>query len=79
MHSFYVDLKNFDLVQVSGSDAVRFLQGQLTCDVQALSEGAVTFGAACNNKGRVYAAFMLMHHNADYFFFDGARSRRYIY
>ncbi len=68
MHSFYVDLKNFDLVQVSGSDAVRFLQGQLTCDMQALSEGAVTFGAACNNKGRIYAAFMLMRQNGDYFF-----------
>lgn len=67
MQSIYFPPGNFDLLLVSGPDAVRFLQGQLTCDVQGLADGASTPGAACNNKGRVHATFTLIRSGSSFF------------
>ena len=61
MHSFFVDPGCFDVVVVQGQDAERFLQGQLTCDVENLTDCTQSYGTCCNNKGRVIAAFLIMH------------------
>ncbi|MES2624319.1 MAG: hypothetical protein V4628_03495 [Pseudomonadota bacterium] len=66
MNSFFVELQNFETVLVSGPDSAKFLQGQLTCDVHSLADNAVTHGAACNNKGRIFASFILARHDADF-------------
>lgn len=66
MNSFFVDLKDFETVLVTGIDAAKFLQGQLTCDVHALADNGLTHGAACNNKGRIFAAFILARHGSDF-------------
>lgn len=66
MNNFYVDSSHFELVIVSGPDAERFLQGQLTCDVSGLATDAFTHGAACNNKGRVIAPFILTKAGTDF-------------
>ncbi len=42
---------------VSGEDATVFLQGQLTCDVEAIEPGAFSPGAWCTPKGRVIVVF----------------------
>jgi len=67
MQSFYLAPGNFDLLLVSGPDSVRFLQGQLTCDVDQLADGSSVPGAACNNKGRVHATFTLIRSGASFF------------
>lgn len=54
-----VPLEDTALLLVEGADALEFLQGQLTCDVKALTEGQVTLGALCNPKGRTIATFRL--------------------
>lgn len=54
-----------DNLRVSGPDATRFLQGQLSCDMQALGEENVLRGALCNLKGRVVADFIVMLHDGD--------------
>ena len=66
MNSFFVEIEDFETVQVSGADADKFLQGQLTCDVDSLADNAFTYGAACNNKGRIFAAFILARHGAEF-------------
>lgn len=66
MPSFLLDTSHFELVRVSGADAERFLQGQLTCDVAVLPDGGFCFGAACNNKGRVIASFVLHRRAQDF-------------
>ena len=48
------------ILSVSGADATRFLQGQLTCDVAALQPGDSTLGARCNPKGRMQSSFRLL-------------------
>lgn len=53
------------LLRVSGKDNCRFLQGQLTCNVEAVTEGKSLQGAYCNIKGRVIADFRLFRYGED--------------
>ncbi len=43
-------------VTISGTNAVDFLQGYLTCDTAGLSAGLLSPAALCNVKGRVLAS-----------------------
>lgn len=52
-------LSNMGLLRIHGSDVVRFLQGQLTCDVATLDEQHWALGACCNAKGRMVANFVI--------------------
>ena len=59
MDNYYVNLNYRDLLVVSGEDSERFLQGQLSCDLNDLSEHDSCLGCLCDNKGRVVASFTL--------------------
>lgn len=48
------------IVELSGPDARRFLQGQVTCDLDALNTHDTVLGAACTPKGRAYVNFRLV-------------------
>ncbi|MFL0797013.1 MAG: hypothetical protein K6L73_05930 [Cellvibrionaceae bacterium] len=50
-------LDDYALVSVTGPDAEKFLQGQVTCDIRQLAEGAALLGAHCNHKGRAIISF----------------------
>lgn len=67
MHNFQVGTQHFEVLVAEGPDTVRFLEGQLTCDVANLPTGHVQFGAACNNKGRVIAGFCMVRADNKYF------------
>jgi folate-binding protein YgfZ len=53
------DLSHTGLIKASGEDAVTFLQGQLTNDVQMLSEQRSQLAAYCSPKGRVLVLLRL--------------------
>jgi len=48
------------IVELTGPDARRFLQGQVTCDVDSLENHHSVLGAACTPKGRAYTNFRLL-------------------
>jgi len=48
------------VLTVSGKDAARLLQGQITCDVNDVSELKSSLGALCNPKGRAITTFLLV-------------------
>ena len=50
----------YQLLNVSGTDAENFLQGQLTQDISRLLEGAALPAAWCTPKGRVVATMKLI-------------------
>jgi folate-binding protein YgfZ len=52
-------LSEWGLLRVSGEDAAGFLQGQATCDINALGDGRLGSGAFCTPKGRVIASFRI--------------------
>jgi len=64
---FFVDLNHLDLMSVSGKDSGKFLQGQLTCNIDALNDPGACPGAACDNKGRVLSSFYLWKLKESYF------------
>ena len=52
-------------LKVTGSDAQKFLQGQVTCDLNKLSDSSGLYGAICNVKGRIISNFLLVQNAQD--------------
>lgn len=48
------------VIEVSGRDAAKFLQGQVTCDINSLTATQATIAAFCNAKGRVISTLMIV-------------------
>jgi len=59
------DLTSWGLLTVKGPDALKFLQGQLSCDVQALHDNASSLGAHCTHQGRAISCFRAFMLDAD--------------
>lgn len=53
----WVRLPNYQLVIVDGQDAKTFLQGQVTCNINDLTNENSLLGCHCNAKGRVLFDF----------------------
>ncbi|HEU4708732.1 MAG TPA: folate-binding protein [Methylophilaceae bacterium] len=58
------DLSHLSLLQLSGEDAVSFLQGQVTNDVKQLNGSNSQFAGYCNPKGRLLALFLAYAHDS---------------
>ena len=56
------DLSHLGLIEVSGVDAVGFLQGQVSNDVNLLNGNNAHYSAYCNPKGRMLALFLAFAH-----------------
>src|SRR5512134_2585153 len=54
-----VPLPEFGVIEVSGADAVSFLQSQLTNDVAGLAPDRMELAGYCTVKGRLLATFHL--------------------
>lgn len=48
-----------NVIEVKGADSKKFLQGQLTNDINQLDEKNFQFSAHLNNKGRMLASFII--------------------
>jgi len=48
------------VLTISGKDAAKLLQGQITCNVNDVTEIKSSLGALCNPKGRVITTFLLV-------------------
>ena len=64
---YLTDLSEWGFLEVSGVDAKKFLQGQLTCDVNELTEKATILGAHCNPQGRIISLFRLFLYHDRYY------------
>lgn len=53
----YVRLDHYEFVKVIGPDARKFLQGQVSCNMDRVQDSESLSGALCNLKGRVIADF----------------------
>lgn len=60
-------LTNEGLIRVSGADAVAFLQGQLSTDLEKLTPELGQFSSWSNAKGRVVVLFHVFRWNKDIF------------
>ncbi|MHB1947940.1 MAG: CAF17-like 4Fe-4S cluster assembly/insertion protein YgfZ [Gammaproteobacteria bacterium] len=53
------ELSQRGLLRVAGKDALKFLQGQLTCDLTEITATQTRLGAHCNPQGRMISLFRL--------------------
>jgi hypothetical protein len=60
------DLSTLGIIRVSGEDAERFLQGQLTNDVTRVAAGRSQLGGYCTPKGRMIASMRLLPLQGDF-------------
>ena len=56
----FVDRSWMDVVEVSGADRTRFLNGLVTCEVRELGEGGGAYGFLTSRKGGVLSDFVLL-------------------
>jgi tRNA-modifying protein YgfZ len=73
-----IKLADLGLIQVSGKKAAQFLQGQLTCDVNAVNSQQSRLGAHCDVKGRIQATFRLFFHQDSYYFLLPRRMQQHL-
>lgn len=54
-------------LKISGNDAKKLLQGQLTCDLEKITSTTSSMGALCNPQGRIISLFYLCYQHANYY------------
>ncbi|MCC2667316.1 MAG: ygfZ, partial [Gammaproteobacteria bacterium] len=57
----------FGLLKVEGVDAKKFLQGQLTCNMEEVLPSQVHLGAHCNPQGRIISLFRIFFYEDAYY------------
>ncbi len=64
--AFFTLLNHEALLAVRGPDAAKFLQGQLTCNLNYLDEHTCSLGARCTPKGRMTSSFRILQNDDGY-------------
>ena len=59
--NFAITLNDFGAISLHGADQSSYLQGQVTCDVNAATENTLMYGAHCDAKGKAFAVFRLIN------------------
>ncbi|KTC64456.1 aminomethyltransferase [Pseudomonas fluorescens ABAC62] len=58
--AFFCPLTHEGVLAVRGADAAKYLQGQLTCNLNYLSDTQASLGARCTQKGRMQSSFRIL-------------------
>ncbi|MCY1490851.1 tRNA-modifying protein YgfZ [compost metagenome] len=64
--AFFTVLTHEGLLAVRGVDAGKFLQGQLTCNLNYLNDETASLGGRCNVKGRLLSSFRILSQGDGY-------------
>jgi len=64
--AFFCMLSHEGILAVRGSDASKFLQGQLTCNLNYLNDDIASLGARCTPKGRMLSSFRILSEGDGY-------------
>lgn len=59
--TYIISLTEYGAISLSGEEQSKYLQGQVTCDVNDSNENNLLHGAHCNAKGKVISAFRLIN------------------
>lgn len=56
----YAHLKDMGVIRIAGPDSAKFLQGQITADINKVDTENSSFAAVCTPKGRIIANFFVL-------------------
>lgn len=71
---FIALLPDRGLIELRGPDAVHFLQGLITNDVEKLAPGGATFAGLLTPKGKIIVDFLLYRRDAETIWLDAPRA-----
>jgi hypothetical protein len=60
---------SYGLLEIAGIDSAKFLQGQITCNMQDITPQQSRLGAHCTHKGRMVASFRLLQTSENSYLF----------
>lgn len=60
-NTFLIAMEQYSAISLKGEEQSKYLQGQVTCDVNNVNEHSLLHGAHCNAKGKVFATFRLIN------------------
>ena len=63
---FISDLSHLSIIEITGQDAVEFLNGQFTINIKQLAKNHLQFSAWCNPKGQVKTTFFIYRHKSGF-------------
>jgi folate-binding protein YgfZ len=63
---FAINLDSLGAITLTGEEQIKYLQGQVTCDVASLAKEKLLTGAHCNAKGKVFSAFRLLERQGNF-------------
>lgn len=66
-NAWFCDLSQWHLLSIQGIDASKFLQGQISCDINQVSESQAQLAACVNLKGRIISNFMVYKKSEQHF------------
>jgi folate-binding protein YgfZ len=56
-----ISLAEYGAIAVHGAEQSKYLQGQVTCDVNTLTDNNLLLGGHCDAKGKVFSVFRLIN------------------
>lgn len=59
--NYFIHLSDFSAISLAGEEQSKYLQGQVTCDVNSSTENTLLTGAHCDAKGKVFSVFRLIN------------------
>ncbi|QIQ21559.1 tRNA-modifying protein YgfZ [Zophobihabitans entericus] len=65
-----VTLNDWQLIKVSGADAAKYLQGQITINTSKLTPENFSFAVHCDAKGKVWSNWLLFQNGSDFFYIE---------
>jgi len=60
------ELGHYGIIRAHGEDGHKFLQGQLTCDLDKVTDQQASLGGFCNVQGRLHGIFFTIKYGDDY-------------
>lgn len=57
-----ISLEEWSLITIKGFNAIKYIQNQLTCNINSLSNNKHCFSAHCNNKGKVIGCMSVFYY-----------------
>jgi len=68
--NYLISLDSYSAISLTGEEQSKYLQGQITCDVNSLAQDKLLYGAHCNAKGKVFSCFRLFDRNDQHLLFQ---------
>jgi tRNA-modifying protein YgfZ len=69
-NNYLISLEDYSAISLIGEEQSKYLQGQVTCDVNELEQKSLLNGAHCNAKGKVFSCFRLFNRQQQHLLFQ---------